>query len=494
MTAANVVTAYTSFQGDGGNVGKGVTTDSNPTTNDYLVVCILGSANADSMTKPDVTWTEVAVSDNSIAIGGGAIRVWYKKNPAASTSYSWTCSSGRTSSIGALVRGADGTSFVNIAASLESAPGTNHAPPSVTSTTADGLVLDFIGMRQFSPDVSNWTVPSAGLTWTEIADIQGADGNNNCRLALGSAVQASAGSVPTNVWTNTDTFEEAICIRIVVTPAVTGGGTQTITPGTIGNQDYRATGGVLALGTVNLAPGISSSAERIGPALLTPGTVSLSPGSPPVAERVGPTLLAPGTVNLSPCVTQSSERFGAQSLIPGTVALAPGASSSQERIGSALLAPGAVTVAPGVIQPGEAFGSVAFGVPTAYATPGTSSPQERFGGASIVPGVVTLSPGTIGESERFGSVSIFSPITQTLSPGTIYSEERFGYASLVDVVDAPGRIPTYTVRLDRQIAEADLTRPIYKVRLDGQYVEVDLTRPILTVRFDGQVIEAEMEH
>lgn len=225
MTAASVIAAYSSVQGDGGNGGSGVTTDGSPTTDDYLVVCTCGSANADAHSPP-ASWTAISVPDNLIAVGGGSIYAWYLKNPAPSTTYLWTLSSGRRSAIGLLVRGADGASLVDAASSLQAVPGTNHAPPSITTTGADRLIIDFAGLRQFAPDIALWTPPASGLSWTKHTDVQGADVNNNIRLAGGSAIQASAGAVPTAAWTQTDVNEESIIIRIAIVPAVAGGGAQ----------------------------------------------------------------------------------------------------------------------------------------------------------------------------------------------------------------------------------------------------------------------------
>lgn len=221
--APTFVKAYTSVQGDGGNVGLAVTTDTDPTTDDYLVVCLCVNANADTLTPPAGGWAEATVGDNSIATGGGQIRAWYLKNPADSTTYTWTVgTSTRRSIIGLLIRGADGTTFVNVKGSLQSVPGANHTPPSLT-TTADGcLVIDFIGLRQFSPDTADFTPPASGLTWTERADIQGADGNNNIRLAAATAPAPTAGALSTATWTSADVFEETIIIRIAVNAAAGG--------------------------------------------------------------------------------------------------------------------------------------------------------------------------------------------------------------------------------------------------------------------------------
>lgn len=225
MTAASVIAAYSSVQGDGGNGGSGVTTDGSPATDDYLVVCTCGAANADLHTPPG-SWTQISVPDDLIATGGGSIYAWYLKNPAPSTTYLWTLSSGRRSAVGLLVRGADGSTLVDAASSLQAVPGANHTPPAVTTLGADRLIIDFAGLRQFAPDTALWTPPASGLSWTKHVDVQGADSNNNIRLAGGSAVQAAAGAVSTAPWTQADVNEESIVIRIAIVPASAGGGAQ----------------------------------------------------------------------------------------------------------------------------------------------------------------------------------------------------------------------------------------------------------------------------
>lgn len=214
--------AYSSVQGDGGNVGLAITTDTTPDTGDYLVVCICVNANGDTITPPG-GWTEATVSDNSIASTGGQIRAYYLKDPADSTTYTWTVSSStRRSIVGILVRGADGTTFIDVKESNQSGPGANHTPPSLTSTVDGVGVIDFAGLRQFSPDTAGWTVPASGLTWTEQKDVQGTDSNNNVRLACGTAVAGAAGALSTTVWTQSDTNEDSIIIRLAVKPASSG--------------------------------------------------------------------------------------------------------------------------------------------------------------------------------------------------------------------------------------------------------------------------------
>lgn len=215
--------AYSSVQGDGGNGGLAITTDTTPDTDDILVVCMLANANGDTLTAPG-GWTEATVGDNSIATTGGQIRAWYLADPADSTTYTWTVgTSTRRSIVGQLVRGVDNTSIIDVKGSLQNGPGANHTPPSLTTTVANAGVVDFIGLRQFAPDVAGFTVPASGLTFTERADVQGADSNNNCRLACGTAVAGAAGALSTATWASDDVNEDTIVIRIAFKPAAAGG-------------------------------------------------------------------------------------------------------------------------------------------------------------------------------------------------------------------------------------------------------------------------------
>lgn len=230
--------SYSSVQGDGGNNGLAITTGTEPDADDVLVVGMCVNANGDTITPPG-GWTEATVGDNSIATAGGQIRAWYLVDPADSTTYTWTVgTSTRRSIVGVLCRGVDNTTPVDVKGSLQSAPGANHTPPSLTSTVDNVGVVDICGLRQFSPDTANWTVPASGLTWTEQKDVQGADSNNNIRLALGTAVAGAAGALSTTVWTQSDVNEDSIIIRVALKPAAEAASTPWNPQRSIQTRDY----------------------------------------------------------------------------------------------------------------------------------------------------------------------------------------------------------------------------------------------------------------
>lgn len=265
---------FTTVQGDGGGDGKSFATGpSDVAAGDTLIVCVVSSANADTIGTPaNGTWAEITLPDVTVTSSGGLGRVYRCQNPANSTTYAFTLSGGRRSLVAGLASGLDTTNCVDQASSLESAAGTNHAPPSVIPGASGELVYDFAWHRQFSPDTANWSVPASGLTWTERADVQGADGNNNIRLALGSAVAGSSGvAISTTAWTTTDANEESMVVRIALKDAAGAGASGSAV--TTAHANTAATGKRTGIGTGTGTAHVSSIATGKRGAAGTASTV-----------------------------------------------------------------------------------------------------------------------------------------------------------------------------------------------------------------------------
>ena len=223
---ATVDATLSTVQGDGGGDGKTITTPGSM-TGKRLLVFVGSSSNADTITAPGSgTWAEVDPSgDKVITTSGGQLRTFEGRLLAASTAYAFTLSGGRRTVVGCVISGHDdsGASMVDVSGSLESAAASTHTPPSVTPTASSELVVDCMMFRQFNPDTSTGSPPASGLTWTELYDGRGADGNNNVQMNVASATAGSSGvAISTAAWNTDDPFEPAMVMRVVIKSAAGG--------------------------------------------------------------------------------------------------------------------------------------------------------------------------------------------------------------------------------------------------------------------------------
>lgn len=206
-----VAETFSSFQSDGLGNGSAITT-ARTQAGDYLVVCTADSQFTTPPTPP-AGWTSagIPITDHT---GPFETYVWYLKNPAAQTTYTWTLPGGRRTIDGALVRGAHGTTLFDAVSSLATASGTSHASPSVVTTGTNRGLLAFNVLRGFP--TSAW---SQATNWTEYIETVGADAVTNMQVSLQARTAPTAG-------TYSDTFtcaiaEPAIVILLAVIPAFT---------------------------------------------------------------------------------------------------------------------------------------------------------------------------------------------------------------------------------------------------------------------------------
>lgn len=241
------------------NAAKTVTTPAGVVSTQALLAFVGVSSNGDTIGTPGTgTWTEITINDNAIGSSNGQVRAYQCLNPASSTAYTFTCSSTRFS-IGVLLLEVGATviasgSIVDIAASLESAAATTHAPPSVGGggfpTAAGELVVDALIFRQFNPDASSCSPPASGLTWTEQLDFRGNDAGGsgqNVQMAINTATAGAANAVISTAALNTvDGNEPAMVVRVVIK----GGSSASTTPGTAVAVLGGLTGTAVGKGTI----------------------------------------------------------------------------------------------------------------------------------------------------------------------------------------------------------------------------------------------------
>lgn len=380
--------AYSSVQGDGGNNGLAITTGTETEADDVLVVGMCVNGNADTITPPG-GWTEATVGDNSIATTGGQIRAWYLVDPADSTTYTWTVgTSTRRSIVGVLCRGVDNTTPIDVKGSNQSGPGTNHTPPSLTSTVDNVGVVDIIGLRQFSPDTANWTVPASGLTWTEQKDVQGADSNNNIRLALGTAVAGAAGALSTAVWTQSDVFEDSIDIRIALKPAAGGGTDATVTPSTVAAvasvpSATVSTGSTVTPAVVAAVAAVPTATVSTG-STVTPGSVAAVAAVPTATVSTGSTVTA-STVAAVAAVPAASISAGS-TVLAVTVQAVAAVPAATVATGSTVTAVTVAAVA-AVPTPNVTAGGATIAAATVAAVAAVNSPTVSAG-STVLPSTV----------------------------------------------------------------------------------------------------------
>lgn len=166
-------TAGTSVEGTGSASSTQVSLPSGLTDGDYTIVFISVNASSANITAPS-GW-EVILPDTNSANGSTSMAhaIFYRKWVSGDGSVTISHSSGRACATPVKVSGADGTTFVNTAASVTQAASgaaTIVAPTITPSSTT--MVCVFAGRDANNGDVLDpWTNLSAGLT--KIAEANG---------------------------------------------------------------------------------------------------------------------------------------------------------------------------------------------------------------------------------------------------------------------------------------------------------------------------------
>lgn len=406
---ATVDAVLSTAQGDGGGDGKSITTPAGMTGKRVLAF-VGSSTNADTIGVPaSGTWAEVdPAGDKVVTTSGGQLRTFEGRNLSSSTAYTFTLSGGRRTLVAVVIGNEDdsGASMVDVAASLESAAGSTHAPPSVTPTASNELVVDCQMFRWFSPDTSTGSPPSTGLTWTEHFDGRGADSNNNVQMNVGSASAGSSGvAISTAAWNSDDPFEPTMVMRVVIKSAAGGGGSA-------------APNGLavpVALGTPTVALGLTAAPTGIAVPVAPGGpTAALNRSAAPTGIAVPVALGTPATAipaaapaGIAAAVTPGTPAAAlARTAAPGGIAVPvtvgqPSVSSTPAPVGIALAvalgtptvalnraaAPAGIAVPTALGQPSSALGltvsPAGIAVPVALGSPG--------GAVDPVPGVLVAS-------------------------------------------------------------------------------------------------------
>jgi hypothetical protein len=220
-TDVYIAQTFSSVSGDGGGDGAAITT-ARTQTGDWLVVAVT-TASITPPTKPG-TFSDITLPDNEQGTNF-EVYLYTMFEPAAITTYTWTVPGTRKTMVGALVRGAAAVTLYDEADSLETASGTSHTSPSVTTLGANRLLAAFAVLRAFP--TSTWAQTSG---WLEMLEAVGADASTNMQVSLQVKPALTAG-------TYSDTFtcanaEPAIVAMLALISAVGGGAAGTAETGT----------------------------------------------------------------------------------------------------------------------------------------------------------------------------------------------------------------------------------------------------------------------
>jgi hypothetical protein len=211
-TDVYIAETFSSVQSDGLGNGSAITT-ARTYAGDWLIVAVTDSQSTTPPTKPG-GWSDIALPDN---VSGTNFEVFLYAllNPAAQTTYTWTVTGGRRTIEGTLVRGANTTTLLDEADSLETVSGTSHASPSVTTLGPNRVIIAVDVLRGFP--TSAWAQASG---WLEYLEAVGGDATTNMQVSIQARTAPTAGAY-------SDTFvcavaEPAIVVLLAVIPAVGG--------------------------------------------------------------------------------------------------------------------------------------------------------------------------------------------------------------------------------------------------------------------------------
>lgn len=153
-------TAETVFEATASVTTSGAMTLGTRVAGDYtLLVCSL-NASSGVITAPS-GWSAVLASTNATLSTSDVHAIWYKKWVSGDASPTVTCTSGRLAVLPVRVEGADGTTFIEIAATVtqQEVAGNTQEAPTVTSTASTTMCVTFNGRSATNGVFITWTPP-----------------------------------------------------------------------------------------------------------------------------------------------------------------------------------------------------------------------------------------------------------------------------------------------------------------------------------------------
>ncbi|WP_156380231.1 hypothetical protein [Arthrobacter sp. Soil762] len=254
-------TAGTSVEGTASATSTTVTLPSGLASGDYTIIIVSLNATSGVITTPS-GWTNILASTNS-ANGSTsyAMAIFYRKWVSGDTNPAITTSNGRVAATPIRVQGADGTTFVDVSATVTQAADAATTLTAPTITPAQVMFLSVFGGRR----------PTGGIYLTPFTNLSG---------SMTSIAEASAKSTTTNgghliafqtVSTGTPTGTR------VADPAGATSGAMGVSfslkPASGGSSDYSGTAALSGSGTLSYS---GTAAFAIASAVSGSGTLSKS--------------------------------------------------------------------------------------------------------------------------------------------------------------------------------------------------------------------------
>ena len=409
-------TAGTSTESTGSVTSTTVTLPSGLASGDYTIIVVSLNVSSGAITTPS-GWTNILASTASVnGSTADKLAIFYRKWVSGDAStVAVATASGRVAATPIKVSGADGTTFVDTAASVNqnASPTATVTAPSITPSS-DTLVCVFNGRDASN---GNFQTPYSNLSasMTEIAEASGKATNaTNAGHCIAYEVVTPGAATGTRSADPAQAADGSMGVSFSLNAASTG---TTLSPSGIASAE--ALGSPTVTATLTASPSGVASAEAFG-------TVTRGPVQPTgiaSAQAIGAAVVSL-LLTVSPTGIGTAEAFGTPTAT-ATLTASPTVITTAEAFGT-LTATKTLTASPTGIGSGEALGTPSVTTAGSVAPTGIGSAQAF--GAPVVSGLLTVNPTAVGISEAFGTPTASVPITA--APSGIGSGEAFGTPSV----------------------------------------------------------------
>lgn len=373
-------TAGTAAESTASVTSTTVTLPSGLATGDYTIIAFSLNATSGVITTP-AGWTNILASTNSVnGSTSYAMAIFYRKWQSGDGNPAVTTTSGRTGAIAIRVQGADGTTFVNTAASVTQAASGATTLTAPTITPSSGWLVCAFGGRNATNGV--FLTPFTGLSGTMTAT-GSASGKSTTQTNGGHLVAYEAVTPNSATGTRQANPNAATTGAFGVSFALNEGGT----PGNVAAVVATAT-------ATDITPVVS------GAATLAP------PASTATATDITPVVTAAATIQAIKATAT-------------TAALAPAVgvsvtSAAPVATATATGAAPAVTAA-AVVLAVRAQATATASAPSATAAATVSPPAATATAAAIAPAVVAGTPGQVAAVKATATAAAAAPVVSSAS-------------------------------------------------------------------------------